>query len=227
LPDDVPVADVDEDVVVFWERWWLKWHRRIRCIVGGTSRPPGRRRRHRTIRAADVSTAWTRVFMPAFDPEYVMPEWWLELTAEEKRTATARPQPELRPRRARPASEAAPGFSFDDVGAYFKLADGSVFRDRRTAAHRLWRRMDRVPDLRRVIGWLPGRSGREGRLVRGRTPDRVLDALVCYGLVHAGMSQAAAAETVLRWAGTPGRSPEKLADRNRLIWRELRLTVSE
>jgi len=227
LADDVGMADVDVDAVAFWEAWWKKWHRRIRCLADGTSRFSGRgQRRRRTVRAVDVTTAWIRLVLPAADPDYVMPDWWLALTVEEKRTA-ARPQPELRPRRARPASEASPGFSFDDAGPYFKLADGSVLRERRTAARRLGRRMDQLPALRRVIGWLPGRSGREGRLVKGRTPDRVLDAVVCFGLVRAGLSQAAAAKAVLAWAGQPERDPKKLADKNRLIWRELRLPVTE
>jgi hypothetical protein len=32
---------------------------------------------------------------------------------------------------------------------------------------------------------------------------------------------------VLAWAGPPERNPKKLADENRLIWRELRLPVTE
>jgi hypothetical protein len=227
LADDVSVAAVDKDVVDFWESWWTKWHRRIRCISTAAVRPRrSRRRGRRTIRAIDVSSAWIRLVMPAVDPDYVMPDWWLALTVEEKRTVP-HPQPVLRPRRVRPASERSPGFSLDDIGPYLKLPDGSVYRDRRTAAHRLWRRLDRVPDLRRIIGWLPGRSGREGQLVKGRTPTRILDALVCYGLVRAGMSQAAAAGLVLDWAGPADKNAKKMADENRAIWRELRLPVSE
>ena len=134
----------------------------------------------------------------------------------------------LRARKVRPASERPPGASLDDVGPYLKLPDGTVLRDRRTAAHRLWRRLDRHAELQAIVDWLPGRVGRERRHVRGRTPDRVLDALVCFGLVHAGTSQVGAARIVAGWGAAPERDPKKMARGNRAIWSEMNLPpVSE
>ncbi len=214
---------LDKGARSFWYGWWKKWHRRIRCLSAATPRSLATtRHKRRTVRAIDVSAAWKRVFMPAVDPEYVMPDWWQALPREEKRI-TRPPGLILRPRRVRPASESPSGFSLDDVGRFLKLPDGTVYRDRRPAAHRLWRVIELAPAYRQVIEMLPGRTGRDGRLVRGRTPGPVLDALVCFGLVHAGMTQVAAAQTVLAWAKQSDRDPKKLADENRIIWRELRL----
>ena len=162
------------------------------------------------------------MFMPAVDPEYVMPEWWLALSADEKR-ASQPPVPILRPKTVAPASERGPGFSLDDVGPYFKLPDGTVFRDRAAARDRLWREERRYSGFRQIIAALPARTGRGDRVVRGRTPDRVLDALVSFGLVHAGMTRIGAAELVLSWRNEWDQSAKKYADESTKIWRELRL----
>jgi hypothetical protein len=159
------------------------------------------------------------MFMPAMDPAYVVPEAWLALTPEEKRT-TPRPTLRFQPRRVRPASERGPGWSMDDVGPYLKLPDGTVFRDRASAAHRLWRQVKTAPDAMGVLELLPRRVGKGSRPVRARTPERMLDALVAYGLVHAGLTRVAAATTVLGWADSH-RDPKKVADENTRIWREL------
>jgi hypothetical protein len=206
---------VDENAVTICRDWWQDWHLRIE----GRSTPP---HEHRAVQAIDVWTAWTREFRPAYDPIYVMPDWWLALTDEEKRTAP-RPQLIMVPRQARPADEMSPGFSMDDVGPFLKVPDGSIYRARKGAAHRLWRQAQRSPALRELLDHLQQRTGRDGRPIRGRTPGPVLNALVCFSLVHGGMTQVAAARTVLMWAKLPEGDPKKLADENRIIWRELRL----
>lgn len=160
--------------------------------------------------------------MPAVDPDYVMPDSWLALSAEEKR-ASQPPTPILRPKAVAPASERGPGFSLDDVGPYFKLPDGTVFRDRAAARDRLWRDEPRYRGVRQIIAALPARTGRDDQVVRGRTAGRVLDALVSYSLVHAGMTRIAAAELVLTWADRWDRSAKKYADDSTRIWKELRL----
>lgn len=214
------MREIDQQAVDFWATWWAKWHRRIECLStnAGQRRAAGRRPR-RTVRASDVWSAWLRMFMPAMEPAYVVPEEWLALSPEEKRTA---PRPALRfqPRRVRPASEAGPGWSMDDVGPYLKLPDGTVFRDRASAAHRLWRQARVNPGVREVIELLPRRAGEGTRPVRARTPERMLEALVAYGLVEAGMTRVAAATTVLGWAESL-RDPKRVADENTRIWREL------
>lgn len=167
-------------------------------------------------------TAWMRMFMPAVDPEYVLPDAWLALTPEQQRAA---PYPEVvrRPRRVAPASEREPGFSLDDVGPYWKLDDGTVFRDRASAADRSWREEQRWQGVRQILDMLPARRGKDERIVRGRTPERVLDALVSYGLVHGGMSQVDAARHVLEWTNQSSRSPKKYAEQSRIIWLDVRL----
>jgi hypothetical protein len=228
VAEDDHVGVADPDALTDWRRWWKKWDRRIQCLAGSALRA-GRRgsRRRRVVRATDVTTAWLRSFWPAADPVYVMPEWSSALSPADRGSAP-RPTPVLRPRKARPASERRPGASLDDVGPYFKLRDGTVYRDRRTAAHRLWRRLEGNVELQAIVDWLPGRVGSDGRHVRGRTPDRVLDALVCYGLVQAGMSQIGAARVVAGWSMGAERDAKKLASANRAIWEEMHLPrVSE
>ena len=161
------------------------------------------------------------MFMPAVDPEYVLPDEWLALTPDEQHAA---PYPEVirRPKRVAPASEREPGFSLDDVGPYWKLQDGTVYRDRTSAADRLSEERRR-PGVRQLLDMLPARTGKDQRLVRARTAERVLDALVSYGLVHAGMTQVDAASHVLDWTTHSTRSPKRYAEQSRLIWQELRL----
>ena len=222
--DNGAVSVPDGDVLSFWQAWFMKWRGRISLLAIAPQRATPRRRQHRAVRPNDVFTAWVRLFMPATEAEYVMPDWWPGLSAEEKRRL---PRPELtvRHRRVRPASEAKPGFSMDDVGRYLKLPDGTVLRDRRSAAHRLWRQPRYAPDL---VDALYRRTGGGGRPVKGRTAERVLEALVCRSLIAAGMTQVGAAGTVLGWSDQPHRDPKKLAEENRIIWRELRVPpVSE
>lgn len=215
----------DGNVLLFWQGWFMKWRRRISCMVPPTPpRATPRRHRHKEMRPIDVFAAWVRLFMPATEAEYVVPDWWLALSAEEKRRLP-RPKLTVRLRRVRPASEAAPGFSMDDVGRYLKLADGTILRDRRSAAHRLWRQPGLAPNF---VDPLFRRMGRGGRPVKGRTSERVLEAVVCRSLVAAGMTQIGAATAVLAWSGKPEKDPKKLADENRTIWRELHVPpVSE
>ena len=217
------MREIDQPAVDFWATWWTKWQRRIACLstTDRQRRAVGRRPR-RVIRSTDVWSAWLRMFMPAMDPAYVMPEEWLALSPEEQRTA---PRPTLRfqPRRVSPASERGPGWSMDDVGPYLKLPDGTVFRDRASAARRLWRQARVAPAYRAVIDFLPKRAGQGGRPVRARTAERMLDALVAFGLVRAGMTRVAAATAVLAWANTEGRNSKKVADENSRIWQELHL----
>lgn len=160
--------------------------------------------------------------MPAVDPDYMMPDSWLALSMEERRAAPP-PAPTLRPKKVSPASEREPGFSLDDVGPYFKLADGTVFRDRAAARDRLWREERRYPGVRQVISMLPARTGRADRVVRGRTAERVLDALVSFSLVRAGMTNVGAARLVLAWSNSSGYSPKSFAEHSRAIWTELHL----
>jgi hypothetical protein len=208
---------IDREAISFWRAWWIDRHREIR-------RPtkPATGARGRSIRATDIYEAWVRIVMPALDPEHVAPDWWLALGDEEKR-AIPRPPLILRGRPVAPASERPPGFSLDDVGPYLKIRDGTVLRDRRVAAHRLWRVAGRSAAWRQVVDMLPARTGRTGQVVKGRSAARVLDALVCFGLVQAGMTQKDAAESVLAWAHHSDRDPKGFADDNRTIWRELHL----
>ena len=106
------------------------------------------------------------MFMPAVDPEYVLPDEWLALTPDEQHAA---PYPEVirRPKRVAPASEREPGFSLDDVGPYWKLQDGTVYRDRASAADRLWREERRQPGVRQLLDMLPARTG-QGSAARPR-----------------------------------------------------------
>jgi hypothetical protein len=219
LSDHVAMRRVDDEAVTFWRDWWTVWHREI-----GRSKRPSAGARRRPVRAIDVYVAWVRIVMPALDPEYVAPDWWLALSDEAKR-AMPRPPLILRGRPVAPASERRPGFSLDDVGPYLKLPDGTVCRDRKVAAHRLWRVADRNTACRQVIDMLPARKGQSGQVVKGRTARRVLDALACLGLVQAGMTQIDAADSVLAWAKHSGRDPKRFADDNRSIWRELRLPL--
>lgn len=223
-PDNGPVHAPDAELVSFWHGWFENWRRRISCLSITSQRAVPRRRQHREVRSIDVFTAWVRLFMPAMEAEHVVPASWLGLSAEEKRRL---PRPELtvRHRRVRPASEARPGFSMDDVGLYLKLPDGAVFRDRRSAAHRLWRQPRYAPDL---VDALYRRTGGDGRPVKGRTAERVLEALVCRSLIAAGITQVGAAIAVHGWSDQPDRDPKRLADENRIIWRELHVpSVSE
>lgn len=212
-----PVPVPDADVLPFWHGWFVKWCRRISLLATASHGATRGRHRHRDVRPIDVFAAWVRLFMPAMEAEYGMADWWLGLSAEEKRRLP-RPKMTVRHRRVRPASEARPGFSVDDVGRYLKLPDGTVFRDRRSAAHRLWRQPRYAPDL---VDALYRRTGGDGRPVKGRTAERVLEAVVCRSLIAAGLTQVDAAKTVLEWSDQPLRDPKGLADENRIIWREL------
>ncbi len=213
------MAEVDPDTVEFWRLWSVKWHRRINCLTGSRRRT---RRRRRKVRASQVLAAWLRLFMPAVDPEHVMPDWWIALSDDQKRASPA-PAPILQPRRVSPASERGPGVSMDDAGIYFKLPDGTIFRDQASARQRLWRDQRRYPGVAQALSMLPARLGVDEHRVRGRTPERVVDALVSFGLVHAGLSQVDAARYVLDWTNQSNRSPKKYAEQSRLIWQELRL----
>jgi hypothetical protein len=238
------VPDLPEAAIAFWRTWYLKWRCRIelservgaarkRRARGRSPVEPGaqlhfRAGHHpRVIRAIDVVIAWKRLFMPAVELEYVMPRWWLELTNEEKRRPELRTQPVPRARRVRSARLAKPGFSIDDAGPYLKLDDGAILRDRKSAAQRLWR-YARSEAFRPIMEALPLRVGKDGsHAIRGRDPDRVLCALVCYGLVATGLTRVAAAERIFDWSGqaTGEGGARKFADRNRQIWRELRLPM--
>ena len=160
--------------------------------------------------------------MPAKEAHYVMPASWLALTPEEKRTLP-RPALEVEYRLVRSARDARAGFSLDEVGPFFKLDDGTIFRDRQRAASRLWREIPSNPGLAEVVNWLPKRTGRDDRVIKGRTTQRVLEALVCRSLTSFGVSRIDASETVISWSERDKRDAKNHADENRVIWRELRI----
>jgi hypothetical protein len=70
-----------QDPVTFWEDWYRHWWE---MTGGGPARP--------MARAIEVIEAWTRLAMPAMEPDYAMPDWWLALSPAEKR---AGPRPRL------------------------------------------------------------------------------------------------------------------------------------
>lgn len=202
----------------FWRGWHAKWSRRIECLnAAGHDRRGGSAR---VVRSHQIERAWALLEIPSHDIVYQPPGWWLSLSPEERRQ---RPRPPIVPVpvRAALAHRQNPGFSLDAIGPYLKLDDGSVIRDRRTAARRLWRERLRNPDLAAWIDWLSRRKDSTGDTVRGRTPERVLDALVARSLVELGLSQIDAARRVIEWGERQVRSEKRYAEQNRAIWREL------
>jgi hypothetical protein len=210
MPSAVPLD------AAYWREWFEAWRTRIDDPT--LARPaPGARS---PIRASDVLEDWISIEWPAMEAHYVMPAWWLAMPLEERRRMRA-PKPEIEYRRAPSAESMKAGYSLDTTGPFVKLEDGSIFRDQRAARRRLARVMKRFPEVARVVGWLPRRSS-QGRTIKGRTAERVLEALVCRSLVGLGRSQLAASTEVIRWSGF-ARDPRKHADVNREIWREARL----
>jgi hypothetical protein len=61
--------------------------------------------------------------------------------------------------------------------------------------------------------------------VKGRTAERVLEALICRSLVELGSTQLEAADTVIAWSGHD-RDVERHAEVNRAIWREARIPAA-
>lgn len=160
--------------------------------------------------------------MPVMEEHWVPSAEWLAMTPAERRRL---PRPELivEYRPVRRAPDAPTGFSMDEVGPYYKHTDGTIFRDRRRAASRLWRETRTNPALAQVVGWLPRRIGRDERVVRGRTAERVLEALVCRSLTNLGSTPTDASEKVIGWSVRDDRDERHHAEENRRIWRELRI----
>jgi hypothetical protein len=160
--------------------------------------------------------------MPVKEAHYSMPPSWLALSPDEKRTLP-RPPMDIEYRLVRRARDAPTGFSMDEVGPYYKHIDGTIFRDRRLASNRLWRETRRNPALAEVVSWLPKRTGRDDRVVKGRTAKRVLEAVVCRSLTNLGISQLDASVIVIGWSDRDHRDAQNHADENRVIWRELQV----
>jgi hypothetical protein len=213
------IPELDEE---YWHRWHAKWLCRLRALASASTRP-GRRRR-RQVTSTDIRRSWILLELPAYEAIYQPAAWWLAMSPAE-RAANTRPAVERVLVRAPMAGTMDVGYSLDAVGAFFKAPDGTVFRDRSSAARRLWRERKLNARLDEVVNGLRKSTGTDQRLVRGRSTQRVLDALVARSLVGLGMTQKGAAQTVLTWHKDPTRDPVALADReaelNRRIWREL------